>query len=56
MDTIYIYRCERCGSLTYPIQYASGIIDYETPDESNVPDKCFMGHKWVLGIWELIKK
>jgi hypothetical protein len=52
----YIYRCEGCGSLTYPIQHADGIIEYENPDESNVPDKCFMGHKWVLGLWDSIRK
>jgi hypothetical protein len=56
MDSIYIYRCEGCGSLTYPEQLADGTINYEIPDETNVPDKCFMGHRWVLGIWEWVKK
>ena len=49
---VFIYRCEACGSLTYPVQHANGEMDYETPDETDVPDKCFNGHKWVLGLWE----
>jgi hypothetical protein len=55
METWYIFRCDRCGSLTYPIQEANGIIKYEEPDESNVPDKCYMGHRWVLGMWAPVR-
>lgn len=54
MDTWYVYRCTGCGALTYPVQWPDGKIVYELPDETNVPDKCFMGHKWVLGMWEKI--
>lgn len=52
IESYHIYRCDNCGSLTYPVQRANGSIDYETPDETNVPDKCFMGHKWMLGLWK----
>jgi hypothetical protein len=51
-ETRHIYRCDRCGALTYPLQRPDGTIDHETPDVSTVTDTDYMGHRWILGLWE----
>lgn len=57
----FVFRCDKCGSLVYPLQYPDGSIDFNSPDRKivftpRVPDKCWNGHRWVLGIWTQVLK
>lgn len=49
--TFVVYRCDRCGFLSYGSPPQIELDDPQGPPDISVQCPCYMGPRWVRGEW-----